>query len=1527
LAQVIKKRIVKTILWFTFSIFLLLVITAGAVQFPYVQTKLINYISNKYSHLLGYDISLTKISIRWFDSIEINGLNVIDPEDNQMFFANSVFVDFDISSLFNKTDHNVDDIVIDQADLLLTKLYLDNDSLKTLNINDLIRRIKSLIPKKETSSRFLLTADHLSITDTKFSYIDQDKDSLKGQFDYFHFSIDSITGDFNEVFTVSDTFLVKVNSLRGIDLNSGLRLKKLTTEFAQSESAMEFDNLELHAGNSVIKNFVRFEYSETSDLSDFNNKVNIIGHLENSLINTHDLSLFAPALSNFNENYRLSGDINGPIKSFIVRNTNLSFGSGSSIKGKIRMDGLPNVQETFMSFDLTSSYITTADLKNYIKPNNFARLEPFDHISFSAEFLGFPNDFVAKGTFFTEYGRISSDINLKLKEDISQSAYSGSLSIQNFDFGGYAKSNLLGILTLNGNIKGSGFTIENADFKLNGEIEKIGLHGYEYENIVTNARFTKEFFEGELSVDDPNLKLAVNGSIDLRAGLNFFNIKAQLDTANLKTLNITKDDLFIRSDLDVNARGLKIDEILGGANLRNTYIKYGDNSIQIDSLTIISDKDESQRILFFNSNLLNIKVVGDFELTQAYKNLGELIKEYQLSIKNDQELIAHYYAFKTERNYNDYSLRYDIDVKNLNPLLDVFTPGLFISPASKVIGSLTGGYTSILAIDTKLDSVSYNNNIFLNNEIQLNISKISDSTNVLAMVYLASKNQSLGRVKTRDLLFEGIWDNHHIDFEFDLFQTEYDNRALLSGAIDFLPDTTKLRMESSDLTILDKQWHIQKDNLVSISKKEVQVNNFSIYNQNQRIALNGALSENPELKMVLQLENLGLDNINTVINKDLSGTINSYAEVRDVYKDILIESNIKVNELTIDDFLIGDITATSYWDNTKKASSINCNIQRLGFNILNLKGSYEPYSKDQLDLQADLNDTELKIMEPFIDNLFTNIRGTIDGKLNITGDLTRPLINGKGNIKNAGIHVNYLNTTYDLSGDFYLTDNKIGFQNIDAIDVLGNHAAINGYLGHDHFKNMYINIHANINNFQVLNTTSKDNSLFYGNGVATGTVNFLGSINNMNIVANARTDKGTRIFIPIGDSESIDQEEYINFVDFGANKETLNINESRKIDLRGLKLDFDLDITPDAYCEIIFDIKSGDIIRGRGNGDIKLQIDTKGEFNMFGDFNIQEGGYNFTLYNLINKEFEILLNSKISWYGDPYQGILDINATYNQLVSFLPLVKSTQQYDDDALNGSIEVKRKYPVDVLLEIDGALLSPSVDFDITSGSLPRNIQLLTGDVVDLEFEFLKFKNSIDEQELKRQVFSLIILRKFSELQSFNSTGSITSSVSELLSNQLSYWVTQVDENLEIDVDFGKLDQEAFNTFQLRLSYTLLDGRLRITRDGGFTNQANKADVSSIAGDWTLEYLLTDDGKFKVKMYNRTNYNPINPTEENQNTVTTGVSIIHTQSFDEIKDLFKRSRDKVKKNKEDEDQENDPENTTSISNDQAIKEDEMD
>jgi len=372
----------------------------------------------------------------------------------------------------------------------------------------------------------------------------------------------------------------------------------------------------------------------------------------------------------------------------------------------------------------------------------------------------------------------------------------------------------------------------------------------------------------------------------------------------------------------------------------------------------------------------------------------------------------------------------------------------------------------------------------------------------------------------------------------------------------------------------------------------------------------------------------------------------------------------------------------------------------------------------------------------------------------------------------------------------------------------------------------------------------------------------------------------------------------VNFADTLKLKKEEQKLKNKKDEPTGITMDMNLDITPDAYAEIIFDIKSGDIIRGYGKGDLKLQVDTKGDFTMFGAYEFEKGNYNFTLYDIINKEFTINKGSRITWFGDPYEANMAIIASYKQLVSFAP-VSSNQS---TAVITSPQMRRKYPVEVQLKLDGAMMAPQINFDIVANDLPNNVPIEGQGSVALNQDFKAFKAKMDEQELKRQVFSLIMLRRFSPQDAFASGGGtgIYSSVSELLSNQLSYWLTQVDQNLEVNFDLGNFDQEAFNTFQLRLAYSFLNGRLRISRDGTFNNQYAKSEVANMLGDWTVDYLLTPDGKFKVKMYNRTNINQLSQITQ-QTAITTGFSLMNTQSFNTWKELLTAARNRRKKEME--------------------------
>jgi hypothetical protein len=165
--------------------------------------------------------------------------------------------------------------------------------------------------------------------------------------------------------------------------------------------------------------------------------------------------------------------------------------------------------------------------------------------------------------------------------------------------------------------------------------------------------------------------------------------------------------------------------------------------------------------------------------------------------------------------------------------------------------------------------------------------------------------------------------------------------------------------------------------------------------------------------------------------------------------------------------------------------------------------------------------------------------------------------------------------------------------------------------------------------------------------------------------------------------------------------------------------------------------------------------------------------------------------------------------------------------------------------------------------------------------------------NEQEMNKQVFSLLLLRSLSPigLNSYASAGSGVGNLTELLSNQLSSWLSEVNKNLEVGVNLSGFNQQSIENFQLRLSYTALDGRLKVTRNGSFTNTASQTTAASLAGDWTLEYNLTRDGKLRAKVFHRTNQTlaTTGVALTNQATTTQGASLMHTQSFSTLRELL--------------------------------------
>jgi len=1483
-----------SLVFFAFSFFIL--------QIPQVQTALISRYLAGFSQVVGFPTTVEKMHLRWFDRLEMQNVQIKDSENNSMIEVENLKINFRLLSLFTTGGVNLDGASIDGAKVRLIKIA-ESDTSKRLNINMFIKKInENLSSENGGQSSAKLNINEIVLNRSEFIYNDNEEDSIKNGFDYHHFHLSVPQGNVSHFQVIGDTIQFDTKDLQIKDDQTHLTINKLATYFRISQSSMEFLNLHLNVGNSAVSDTIIFKYRSTDDLVDFNEKVSIVAKLNNTVIDPIDLAWFTYGLPPLPYPVKLGGTVIGKVSRFVFSNMNLAW-SNSKIEGRVRMDGLPNINETFISLKIRNGVIDQNDIRFLLADKTFNALKPLGLTQLRGEFTGFVNDFVAQGNLTTKLGKINSDVNLKINQaDIDQSTFSGNMELDDFQLGSYLNDTVnYQRVTLKGKIQGKGLNRESTDFTLTGKIHSLGFRKYNYTNIVTNARFARQLFNGNLSVNDPNLKFNGEAFIDFRKGKELIQVKANLDTAFLDRLGFIKNPLFIRSYFNVNTSGLELDSLLGSVVLRNSRVLYNNKALELDSIHITSSKQENERQLQLRSSIVDFRMKGNYSYYSLFNDLRKFWLEFYLKLSNNSRATTAYYKQKKTSLQSNHA-SFEMELHDMLPLAVLSNLDLFVSPGTTLKGDFTSGKMSALNFTSRMDTVIFEGKAFLGNTLEFNGAKDQDSTQLKASITVRSSNQQITKLfKTKNTLADVQWLNNNATVNLSFDQEGSNNILRLKSELNFLGDSLRLKILPTQLRVYNEDWVFNQKNYALVKGLEWSIHQLALSHKDKSVMIDGFISENPDRAITLSIDSLNLGIINSVLQEKISGTVNGDIQARDLYHNPFLQNKLTVKNLTVDDFLVGDVSGINRWNRDQKRFDLNLTLERNGKKTVEMEGFYDPAKASPLNVNAKLENTNIKIIEPFMRGIFSQMDGALTGNYTITGTFLEPVIKGDGKIQSGSLMIDYLKAKYDFSGSLGFTPTQITFKDFNLTDELKNKASVDGFLAHRNYNEFRINLDASFKNFQLLNTTAKDNNLFYGQAFGSGNLNMLGPVSNLKISATARSEKGTRIFIPLNGSEDhTAKKDFITFVKFA---DTLQLKKNElntkiKNEPSGITMDMNLDITPDAYAEIIFDIKSGDIIRGYGNGQLKLEIDTKGEFSMFGAYEFDRGNYNFTLYDIINKEFTINKGSRITWVGDPYAATLALTASYKQLVSLAPIVSMCTPCAN-----TVTMRRKYPVEVQLKLDGAMLSPQINFDIVANDLPNNVTTENGSE-PLNQDFKAFKAKLDEQELKKQVFSLIMLRRFSPPDAFATGGnsSLYSSVSELLSNQLSYWLTQVDQNLEINFDLGNFDQEAFNTFQLRLSYSFLNGRLRVTRDGAFNNQYNRSDVSNMLGDWTVDYLLTPDGKFKVKMYNRTNVNQLaNSLSIGQTAITTGFSLMNTQSFNTWKQLLTAARDRRRKEKE--------------------------
>ncbi len=1473
----LSSKGVKIILKLVLGVFAILFALVLTVRIPQVQAFLADKITSYVHQKTGFQTEINHIYISWFDEIELEGLIVNDLSDGLMVSTGVVKADLDLGALLVKQLILFNDISVAKGELYLTKYKGESE----INLIKFLRLLNGSNPTPRKPKKNLsINIGGIKLDSVNFQYNDYNRKKKIDQVDFSHLTINNIIAEVEYVKIDSGLISIKVDGLT-CTVDKLAEIKKLNSLVEFDLEGLHLNELNLETAASKVSGDINFLYDSLSALNYFTEKVNIDANIEESNLNIGELSaLFNLPDTPIRESVSLQGEIFGKIGSLQGRDVSFSIADLINFKANLFVLGLPVISETFLDIDFQEANINLQELFYELGNRSIQFPESINQLNYKGEFTGFLSDFVTKGNFRTKAGDLYTDVNLKIKDYPTTTAYEGFVSTGGFDIGSIVgDTTLFQKIALTGSLNGNGLTVESADFFLKSDVKSAGINGYEYINLATDGEFKSQFFNGKLLVNDPNLQLKIDGRIDLSDKKEIIEAFIEVDSVNLQNIKLTQENIIISAKSKLEIQGFDIDKVTGNAVIKDFYLRRNGQEMNLDSLTLEIRQVNENKIIDLFSNQVEAQLSGDFKLSQVGADIKNIGQELLLELENDSSKLSNYYADKKSVDKDAYSMQFFVKVQDPNLFLRPFYQDIYLSKQLEAYGGLYHGDKIDLSLNLLLDSIYYEGNAMTNNFVSVSLAKESEISKVTGQGEVFSDQQYWNdQIETETLATTLSWNENKIKFNLAAKRLDSLNAVDVSGTVTFVKDSTIMSFDSSNVKLDNHIFHFSKGNQMVIlnqtDKKGVTISDLILTDGSQFLSLEGFYGESADLDIMVG--NLDVINLNALMKRNLAGTANGFVNFKKEKSGSYFTGELKIDELYFDQFLVGDISANTSWDKYGKKLQIDFNIFRKGINAIKIIGDIGLNNGEKsLDLDASFDGAQIALLTPYLTGVASNLNGDVTGKFHVTGSLDYPIINGAAKLEKGTVLIDYLKTEYQYEGTFEFSQDIISFQKIEFVDFKGNKAFSSGNITHNGFKNLLIDVEIDLFNFNVLNTNQKDNQLFYGEAYTTGKSTIYGTPRNIKISANASTNKNTKIFVPLSEETNTNVKEYITFVDFS---DTLNINKviEEEINLKGVELDFTIDVTPDAYFELIFDIKSGDIIRGRGDGDIKLTVNTEGDFSMFGDYEIKEGGYNFTLYNIINKEFIINPGSRISWYGDPYKAILAIEANYSQVVSIAQL---TNDPTSNARAKSI---------VKLFLDGEMLEPEINFDIDF----EDYRLDQSVFIDA------FKSSIkaDQQKLNRQVFSLLILKRlFDTNANFVASQAIGVSVSEFVSNQLSYWITQVDDNLEVDVDISSLDADAFNAFRLRLSYKFLDGRLRISRGGGFgtvTPNGQEADpnkIGNIIGDITLEYLLTPDGKLRVKMFTRNNQNVL----EDDNAFETGASIRYVRSFDYLKEIWLKSQ----------------------------------
>ncbi len=1446
------------------------------MKIPYFQQQVSDRATRELSEWLGVPVHIDNVYISWLNRVVLDGVYLEDESGGVLFEANHIAAGFNLFPLLQGR------LVFTTARVFGFTMHLRKDSLHDpLNLQfviDAFTKKDSL--KKETNID--LRFNSILVRRGDFTYHVMSEGRSPGKFNPHHIDIRNLSANISLKALNNDSLNATIKRLSFYE-TSGLTMNKLALHVVGNRDSAFIEDFEIKLPETdfrIARTHINF--TEVDSVSQLVNTAPVSLTIAPSTICPKDLAAFVPALVNFTDIVDLSAEASGYINDIDLKRLTLSYSNKMLFNGKMNLRGINHPEEAYIFGEISRMYITNEGISSLV--NNFYE-NPLDlppeirnlgNIGFTGEISGFFDNLVAYGRLQSDIGTIQTDILFGNNKEKNIAAFvSGHIRTSDLDIdrlmGGDTS---FGIGKFDIHINASRPADSSFSGTINARVADFDFNEYRYSNILLSGRFSQNSFNGTVHLDDPNGYLFAEGIFRNQGSRSVFNFTADLRHFRPAELNLTSqyESPEVGFKLAADFTGNTIDNVEGKLSVDSLLFTTAPSSFFLENLDIEASGDASDRKLTVRSDIINGEVNGAYSFRTFIPSILNTLEGYLPALITTKTKPG-----ATEEN--NFTLL--LTVENTEALSQTLKLPVAIDKPARITGQYNNQYNR-LRVEAWLPAFRINKSMFENGYITSSNSTETVELEVRATQYNAKGLRNYLELKadagdnTLNTLVS--WANN----KERLFKADISSTTRFTAVTDDRGKKelfTEIDIRSSPFTINDSTWMVEQAS-IAILNNVVDIDNFFVSRDKQYLRMDGKISPDPADTLLLDLNGIELKYIFDVLNipaLQFAGQATGLFHISDLYNSRMLNTDLEVKNFSFNQTDLGQLNLFSEWDDLQQGILMLGSIYKNDSTWTDVNGYIFPVGENAgLSLYFDANEIDISFLQPFMEKVASNVQGRGSGNVHLYGPFHELDIEGDAFVEDGGLGIDFLNTYYTFSDSIHLRPGGIQANRFVVYDRDGNSGVVNLEVRFNHFKDIEYDVTIAASNMLVYNAQERHNPLIYGTVYGSGTARIHGNEKIVNVDANLETKDKTVVSLNFMGSSTASEYDFITFIDRDhlAGADTLAVDSVYRPsfwtnETADINLDFQLRVNSEANIEIIMDPSAGDKIKGFGSGDMHVEWSNRSDLRMYGDFYITQGSYNFSLQQLIHKDFKIREGSKITFQGDPFYALLDIDGVYSLTANIGDL---DQSFAMESPRSSI------PVNAVMHIDGQLRNFIITFDIE----------LPGSSDDLVHKVKSYVNT--EDMMTRQVLYLLVLNKFYTVDPAVKSNDFGALASSALSYQLSSILNSITDKVQIGTNI-RTAQEGLteNTeVEMLLSSQLLNNRLIFNGNFGYRNNY-ALDANIFVGEFDIEYMLTRSGEIRLKAYNHAN----DLYQYTQSLTTQGIGIMYRKDFTHISEIFRRRK----------------------------------